>query len=220
MNLNRSLVLACALIAGILSALIARVAPRDDDPSARPATSASAARSDAAPVVANECSAERTELASIRVRLAVCIAMGIRAPKADSPEFSEASTPDPSESPETRRNRELLNGDSEAVIVRRADGTIGVYKPDEWPANGAGLVIGRKLPGGGIGWYSRPVAGTERRVLFRGTSIELEPDGRLTVRGKPAPSWVVRMLGGEVDEPDAGQGAADSPPADTLATPP
>lgn len=208
MNLHRSVVLSFALIAGVVGAFIARAVPRDDDPAARPNTSASPAPSDAGPAV-NNCRAERTELAAINSQLAVCMALSTRATSAVAvpPDLPEAS-PDVLETLHPRLNRELLEKDSE-VIVRHADGTIGVYKPEEWPADGDGLIIGRKFPDGSFGWYSRPVAGTERRAMFVGTSIELEPDGGITVHGKPAPPSIIRMLGGKVDEPDAGQGAAD-----------
>jgi hypothetical protein len=202
MTIRRSLAIVLALIAGILGAFIARAVPRNES-SPRTIPSALSAPSNTAPA-AEACNAERTELVSIKMQLAVCMALSMRAPKADPPDVPEAATPDPSESPEIRRNRELLENDSEAVIVRRADGTIGVYKPEDWPADGDGLIIGRKFPDRTFGWYSRPVAGTERRVMFRGTSIELKPDGTLTQLGKPARPSVIRMLGGTVDEPDGG----------------
>jgi len=212
MTIHRSLTLAFALIAGVLGAFIGRAVPRNV-PSAQPVASASPAPLDTASA-AHACNAERTELTSTRAQLAVCMALNMRAFKTAPSAVPGASTPDRqnSESPEIRRNRELLGDDSEAVIVRRTDGTIGIYKPDEWPIDDDGLIIGRKYPNGQIGWYSSPVArppsdpAADRPPnppMFRGTSIELEPDGRLTVRGKPAPPWVERMLGGKVDEPAA-----------------
>jgi hypothetical protein len=137
----------------------------------------------------------------------------MRAPKAAALEAPEASTPNPSESPEIRRNRELLENDSEAVIVRRADGTIGVYKPEEWPSDGDGLIIGKKFPDGTFGWYGRP--SPNGRLMIRGSLIRLKPDGTLWQLGKPAPPSVIRRLGGKVDEPDAGEGPADPPNATT-----
>jgi hypothetical protein len=217
MNLHRSFILAFALIAGVVGAFIARAVPRDEDPSARPITSASPTPSDAEPAV-HDCRAERTELASIKAQLAVCMALSRRATKAVPPDVPEASTPDPSESPEIRRNRELLENDSEAVIVRRADGTIGVYEPEEWPTDGDGLIIGRKFPDGSFGWYGRPTA--HGRVMIRGHALKLKPDGTLWQLGKPAPPWVIRKYGGKVDEPDAGLGADDPPAASTPATTP
>jgi hypothetical protein len=166
----------------------------------------------------NTCNAERTELTSIKSQLAVCLAISKRAPKTVPPESSEESTPDPSESPEIRRNRELLENDSEAVIVRRADGTIGVYKPDEWPSDGDGMIIGKKFPDGDFGWYGRQTA--HGRMMSKGMGIKLKPDGTITWLGKPAPPSVLRRLGFKVDESDAGQDAADSPGASTTTTPP
>jgi len=110
--------------------------------------------------------------------------------------------PDPSESSEIRRNREHLESDSEAVIVRRADGTIGVYKPDEWPSDGDGVIIGKKFPDGDFGWYGRQTA--HGRMMSRGMGIKLRPDGTITWLGKPAPPSVLRRLGFKVDEPDGG----------------
>ena len=206
MTIPRSIVLALSLIAGVVGALVARAVPSNDGPGSPLITPASSVPSDAARLF-NECNAERTELASAKLQLAVCMAVSMPAPMATAPDVPEASAPDPSESPEIKRNRELLDSDSEVVIVRRTDGTIGIYKPDEWPPEGDGVIIGRKFPDGEFGWYSKPIAGsraTEGRMMFRGTSIDIEPDGRITVRGKPAPASVIRMLGGKVDEPDGG----------------
>lgn len=210
MTIHRSLALALALIAGVGGALIGRAVPRSE-PSAQTSASASPTSSNIAPT-SHGCNAERAELASTRAQLAVCMAINMRPSKAAPSAAPEASAPDPqnSESPVIRRNRELLEGDSEVVIVRRSDGTIGIYKADEWPSNGDGRIIGRKFPNGQIGWYSAPAASSPadpdagpqpNPPMFRGTSIDIGPDGRLTVRGKPAPPWVERMLGGRVDEP-------------------
>lgn len=215
MTIPRSYALSLALAAVILSALVAHAVPRNTSIQ-RPIASALPAPLDTAPAV-NTCNAERAELASIKLRLATCIAISMRAPNAAPPDSREASTPDPSEPPEVGRNRELLENDSEAVIVRRADGTIGVYKPEEWPSDGDGLIIGRKFPDGEIGWYGPPTA--KGRAMFW-APIRLKPDGTLTLLGKPAPPWVIRRLGGKVDAPDTGQGASEPPAASTPATPP
>lgn len=210
MTIPRSLLLALALIAGVVGTLIGR-AVSHNAPSVQTRASASPAPSGITSL-ARVCGAEGAELASTKAQLAVCMAINMRAPKAAPSAVPEASTSDPpsSESPLIRRNRELLEGDSEVMIVRRSDGTIGIYKADEWPSDDDGSIIGRKFPNGQIGWYSTPVprswldptAGAQPNPpMFRGTSIEIEPDGRLTVRGKPAPPWVERMLGGKVDEP-------------------
>lgn len=201
MSIHRSLVL--ALIAGIVSAFVARAIPRYA-PNTRTVASASPAPSDAAPID-DACKAERAELASNKAKLAICMAISMRTPKTAPSKLSETAKADPreSESPEIKRNRELLESDSEVVIVRRSDGTIGIYKLNEWSSNSDERMIGRKFPDGEFGWYARPMASTEQGVMFRGTSIELEPDGKLTMRGKPAPASVIRRLGGKVDEPDA-----------------
>jgi hypothetical protein len=209
MTIHRYIALALALIAGIAGAFIGHAVPRNA-PRAQTVASASPAP-DTAPAV-HDCNAERTELASTKVQLAICMATSMRAPATAPHDVPDASTPNPQEfeSPEVKHNRELLESDAEAVIVRRTDGTIGIYEPDEWPADGDGLIIGRKFPDRQIGWYLRPVAGPRSDAaafeqpippIFRGTSIELEPDGKISVRGKPPPPWVTRMLGGNVDEP-------------------
>jgi hypothetical protein len=217
MTIPRSFALVLALIAGILGAFVARAVPRNTS-SPRPIASALSASSAYMDPAVNTCNAERTELASIKSQLAVCLSISKRAPKTVPPESPEESTPDPSESPEIRRNRELLANDSEAVIVRRADGTIGVYKPDEWPSDGDGVIIGKKFPDGDFGWYGRQTA--HGRLMSKGMGIKLKPDGTITWLGKPAPPLVLRRLGFKADEPDAGQAAGDPPSADTPATPP
>jgi hypothetical protein len=140
-----------------------------------------------------------------------------RSPKAepsDVPERSEADAPgfehvDPQQTPnaaEIRRNRELLDSYSEAVIVQHPDGTTGVYKPDEWPIDGDGVIVARKLPGGEIGWYAGPDAGPRSDpAAFRQVDlpkivppvIVREPDGTLTVNGKPGAPALQRMFPGK-----------------------
>lgn len=200
MTLPRSLVLALALMAGVAGALVARAVPGDHEPTIGPVSSPSPAQSQAAPA----CEAQRAELSSARLKLALCLTMHTQSPSVQ-PELSAPAASDPHEfeSPDIKRNRELLEGDSEAVIVRRPDGTIGFYASDEWPSNGDGIILGRKFSDGSIGWYSRPHAGAGGRAMFRGSSIEIEPDGRITVRGKRAPPWVMRMLGEPESAPDA-----------------
>ena len=204
MTLPRTLVLALVLMAGIAGALIARAVSNRDELNSGPAPNVSPSPSQAV----SACGPERTKLSSAKLQLAVCLAM--HAPSHNNrlqPALSASSTPDPHEfeSPEIKRNRELLEGDSEAVIVRRMDGTIGIYTPDEWPSNGAGEIIGHKFSDGSFGWYSRSNTDGGARAMFRGSSIEIEADGRITVRGKQAPPWVLQMLGESVDEPDASE---------------
>ncbi|WP_437638582.1 hypothetical protein [Sorangium sp. So ce854] len=106
---------------------------------------------------------------------------------------------------EIRRNRELLDSYAEAVIVQHPDGTTGVYRPEEWPTDGDGVIVARKLPSGEIGWYAGPEAGPRsdpaafRRLelpavtpptLVRGS------DGTLQVNGKPGAPALQRMFPG------------------------
>jgi hypothetical protein len=205
MRIHRSLALALIAGTGIGGACIGRAMP-GDAPSAQTVASASAPSAPAG----DDCKAERTALASTKAQLAICRALSTRAFEAAPSDVPDVSKPDPPEfeSPEIRRNRELLESHSEAMIVRHTDGTIGIYRPDEWPVDGDGLIIGRKLPDGQIGWYATPIAGPRsdpaafrrpHHAMFLGSSIGLEPDGTITMRGKPAPPWVKRMLGGKVE---------------------
>ncbi|WP_438018108.1 hypothetical protein WMF18_03065 [Sorangium sp. So ce315] len=109
---------------------------------------------------------------------------------------------------EIRRNRQLLDSYPEAVIVRHHDGSTGIYKPDEWPSDGDGEIVARKLPSGEIGWYAGPDAGPRSDpAAFRpsepptipSTTWGRAPDGTITIDGKPAPAELQRMFGGSVD---------------------
>ncbi|WP_433933231.1 hypothetical protein AB3662_03245 [Sorangium cellulosum] len=110
---------------------------------------------------------------------------------------------------EMRRDRERLDSLPEAVIVQHADGTIGIYKPEDWPTDGDGLIVGRKLPSGEIGWYAGPDAGSRldpaafRRpdsTVILGPNIVREADGTIRVRRVASPA-VKRMFGERADEP-------------------
>ena len=209
MTISRSLALAIIVGTGIVGAFIGRAVPCHA-PSTQAALSGSPAPS-ATAHASYDCEAVRTELASTKARLTSCITSVTRAPKTAPSSVPEVPKPDPPEleSAEIRRNRELLEDDSEAVIVRRTDGTIGIYTLDEWPDDGDGLIIGRKFPDGKLGWYGRPfprpssdpAAPRRNPPMFVGSNIRLQPDGTLMVHGKPAPPEVQRMLGGKVDEP-------------------
>jgi hypothetical protein len=100
-----------------------------------------------------------------------------------------------------------LDSYSEAVIVQHFDGRTGVYKPDEWPIDGDGIIIARKLPSGDIAWYAGPDAGPRSDpAAFRippardidEVVIDRAPDGTITINGKPADNAVQRMFGGKV----------------------
>lgn len=216
MTLRSWLVL--ALIAGFVGAFIGR-ALRRDAASAQAAPSASSAPSDAK-ASDPSCKSIRAELASIKARLAMCTALGTRAPDAEPSTAPERSEPDSladsigsrgrSSTDEIRRNRKLLDGYPEAVIVQHYDGSTGVYEPDEWGNDGDGVIIARKLPSGEIGFYAGPDAGPRSDpAAFRPsdpaqippTDWGVEPDGTITIDGRPAPPAVQRMFGGKVDEP-------------------
>ncbi|WP_437538168.1 hypothetical protein WME79_19730 [Sorangium sp. So ce726] len=111
---------------------------------------------------------------------------------------------------EIRRNRRLLDSYSEAVIVQHDDGRTGVYKPDEWPDDGDGYIVARKLPSGRLGVYAGPDAGPRTDPdAFRPWDPPIpprpvwnrEPDGTITINGKPASPGVQFMFGGKIDEP-------------------
>jgi hypothetical protein len=90
------------------------------------------------------------------------------------------------------RNKELALLDSldEAVIVKHTDGTRGVYAPEDWPDDGPGQIIGRKLPDGTIGWYAGPDAGPRSDPnAFIPTEVPevwRAPDGTVMVGDEPA----------------------------------
>jgi hypothetical protein len=95
------------------------------------------------------------------VKLAICRAFDTRDPETALPDV-----PEPSESAlqasiqgEIKSYHDRLESLSEAVIVRHANGTIGVYKPEEWPIDGDGFIVGRKFANGQIGRYAGPDAG-------------------------------------------------------------
>ncbi|WP_437690025.1 hypothetical protein [Sorangium sp. So ce176] len=199
--------------AGVTGALIGRAVPRGE-PGARAVASASRPPSATTPA-ANGCEAERSELNSAKVQLALCMSLGKRDPET-SPSgaagLSEPVAPPDSESvilAEMRRDRERLDALPEAVIVQHANGTIGIYKPEDWPIDGDGLIVGRKLPSGDIGWYAGSDAGSRldpaafRRpdsTVILGPNIVREADGTIRVRRGASPA-VKRMFGERADEP-------------------
>ncbi|WP_437690024.1 hypothetical protein [Sorangium sp. So ce176] len=206
--------LALALIAGVAGAFIGRAAPRDAR-SAPPARSALPAPP-AAVRAGNGCEEKRTELRSVKAQLDVCTMLSSLEAEpsgaAGAPEPAQRVEPvHPQSMPgtaEIRRNRELLDSYPEAVIVRHHDGSTGIYKPDDWPIDGDGEIVARKLPSGEIGWYAGPDAGPRSDpAAFRPsepakippTTWGLAPDGTITIDGKPAPAELQRMFGGNVD---------------------
>ncbi|MDC0681745.1 hypothetical protein [Sorangium atrum] len=206
-----------ALVAGIAGAFIGRASPRAP-PSVQAVPSASPPSSTAASP-RRGCKEERTVLASTRAQLELCMALRSRVPEAEPSGAAKPSEPDPLESQpfdqrmskveEIRRNRRLLDGYSEAVIVQHYDGRTGVYKPDEWLDHGDGYIVARKLPSGRIGYYAGPDAGPRSDpAAFRPTKSTIvlapdfvrEADGAIRVR-RGASTWIKRRLGERVDEP-------------------
>jgi hypothetical protein len=153
------------------------------------------------------------------MQLAFCMASSTRAPETEPsgivkvapPELPESElTNPPLPSAEDRQAyRQFVDSDSRTVLVRHFDGTIGVYNPDEWPIDGDGVIIARKLPSGRIGWYAGPDAGPRSDpAAFQPWDPQLpsitwgrEPDGTITINGKPASPSVQFMFGGKVEEP-------------------
>ncbi|WP_441286625.1 hypothetical protein ACSRUE_30380 [Sorangium sp. KYC3313] len=148
------------------------------------------------------------------------MALRSRVPEAGPSGAAKPSEPDPPESQpfdqrmskveEIRRNRRLLDSYSEAVIVQHYDGRTGVYKPDEWLDHGDGYIVARKLPSGRIGYYAGPDAGPRTDPdAFRPWDPPVpprpvwkrEPDGTITINGKPASPGVQFMFGGKLDQP-------------------
>lgn len=211
-----------ALIAGIAGAFIGRAAPRDA-PSIQAVPSASSPHLTVAPA-GRGCKEERADLASTKAQLDICITLRMLVPEADPSSATKAYEPDLAEPEpldrrapsveEIRRNRKLLDSYSEAVIVQHYDGTTGVYKPNEWPIDGDGYIVARKLPSGRLGWYAGPDAGPRTDPdAFRPwdppvdtlPAWKREPDGTITINGKPASHGVQFMFGGKIERPSKPQ---------------
>jgi hypothetical protein len=157
MSIPRAVALVLVAGTGVIGAYIGRAVPHDT-PSVR--ADVSAAPSGMKPVD-DACEAERSALASMKTQLDACMTVDMREPDTAPPDVPKPSEPEPPAfiQDEFRSYHDRLESLSEAVIVRHADGTIGVYKPDEWPLDGNGLIIGRKFPDGQIGRYAGPDAG-------------------------------------------------------------
>lgn len=197
--------IAIIFIAAIIGAFIGGAIPYNT-PNPQAASSAPLAPSVATPAGYN-CKAERAELASTKTQLVICMAFDSRVPE---PEASGASGPSKPTDPrqEIKENRRLLRVYPEAVIVQHPDGRTGVYKPDEWPIDGNGVIVARKLTSGDIAWYSGPDAGPRSDPgAFKTFSaspdfvepiIETTPDGTIMVNGEPADQEVQRIFGGKL----------------------
>lgn len=197
------------LVAGVFGAFIGRALPRDA-PKTEPAPRASTTNS-VATSAGHSCDAERAELVTAKTKLAICKAFDPDL----YPEAMQSGAPPPtdaqrmaSEVAEIKQNRKLLKTYSEAVIVQHFDGRTGIYKPDEWPIDGDGIIVARKLPSGDIAWYAGPDAGPRSDpAAFRVPPapsdlvkpiIETAPDGTIMINGRPADNAVQRMFGGKV----------------------
>ncbi|WP_437538170.1 hypothetical protein WME79_19735 [Sorangium sp. So ce726] len=204
--------------AGILGVFLGRAVPHDAS-----GVAADASGSPTSPGTTpadDECEAERSALASTRAKLELCMAMDTAEPEAAPSSVPETPEPEPPASnveptvqeiiaEEIRSYHGRLDSLPEAVIVQEADGTIGIHKPDDGPIDGDGLIIGRKLPSGEIGWYAGPDAGprsdpaafrpTKSVIVFAHDFVR-EADGAIRVR-RGAPAWIKRRLGERVDEP-------------------
>ena len=169
MTISRTLALVIIVGTGIAGAFIGRAA-RNDAPRTQGNTSMSPAPSGTTPAD-DGCEAERAAHASIKAQLATCMTLGTAAPETTAsgapeptapgvPEPTASGTPEPSSpelqaviADEIKSYQERLRSLSEAVIVRHSSGIIRVYKPDEWPIDGDGVVIGRKFSDGHIERY-------------------------------------------------------------------
>ncbi len=206
MTIRSTLVL--ILIACLVGAFIGRTMA-GDAPDAQAIPVAFSAPSVAMPA-GQSCEAERAELASAKTQLTICKAF--EKPVSES-EPSSAPLLDPIDpvtglnTEEIVRNRKRLDSYSEAVIVQHFDGRTGVYKPDEWPIDGDGIIVARKLPSGDMAWYAGPDAGPRSDPsAFRVPPppdivkpiIERAPDGTIMINGEPADNAVQRMFGGRV----------------------
>jgi hypothetical protein len=107
-------------------------------------------------VAAPACKTARTELASLRAQLSICLAYApVARPAAPAKgliAFAEEHAGD------LAAWQEELDRRPEAVLVRRADGTSAVYSPDEVSPERED-VYARKLPDGYIVYYAGPEAG-------------------------------------------------------------
>lgn len=205
-----------ALIASAAGAVIGR-ATWHDAPSLHAAPRTSSAHSETEPAHRG-CKDERAALASAKAQLAICIALrtaGLEAAPSGAAEDAPPDLPDSKlsdahlPSAEERQTwRKFVDSDSGTILVRHADGTLGVYEPDEWPNDGDGVVVARKLSSERIGWYAGPDAGPRsdpdaflpwNPPIPPRPAWGREPDGTITINGKSASPGIQFMFGGKVD---------------------
>ena len=153
MTISRALALVIIAGTGIVGVFIGRTA-RNDAPRVQANASVSPPPSGTTPAD-DDCEAERAALASIKAQLATCMTIDTAAPETAPSVVPEESEPDPPAFivEEIKSYHERLASLSEAVIVRHFSGTVRVYKPDEWPSDGDGVIIGRKFKDGRIERY-------------------------------------------------------------------
>jgi hypothetical protein len=193
-----------AVVAGAVGLVVGRVLPQGTPGYG---TVASAAPAASAP---NQCNAMRADLASARSQLVICLALGT--PSAEPPPASPAPTAPASAPPsegtarllallaEARKDGERLDRLPEAVIVRHADGTETIYRPDEHPPDGEDAYA-RKFPDGRIRYYAGPDAGPrsdpDAWVLLKDLA---DADGSLPT----PPNWRPGLTRLQFMKPDAG----------------
>jgi hypothetical protein len=182
-----------ALVAGVAGLLAGRAMPHAPAPTANTTPTAP-------PTAPAQCRPERAQLASTRAQLAIC--MAYRAPSTDAEPVSSASPEPPAHpipaheslaqgmarlasDPDARKFGDRLVSYPEAVLVRKADGTQGIYRPDEHSAD-SDDVYARKLPDGHIIYYLGPDAGPRSDPDAWGSLrdlADLSPDGQTVVSG-------------------------------------
>jgi hypothetical protein len=82
-----------------------------------------------------------------------------------------------------RRVRRLIDSFPECVVVRRSDGTTGVYRPEDWPLDSEdGQIIGRKFRDGDYRLYGGPDAGppSDPAAFFHARDFA-GPDGTVMI---------------------------------------
>ena len=207
MTTQRSIAL--ALIACVIGIFVGHFLPRGASK-----TEANGTTTSTPPVQVptnHDCKVERAELSSIKAQLAICKAYLARVPEAAPSATAydaDAEPLKPGSDPrnitfanEVEERRRLLDIYPEAVIVHQSDGKIRVYKPEEWPSDGAGQIVARKFSDGHIGWYAGPDAGPRSDpAAFQphGPVFVHQPDGTITVNGVEADPAVQTMFGGKV----------------------
>lgn len=204
--LSRSLAL--IFLAAMAGAVIGRTWPRGaPKPQSLPLPSSTTPPTNKS---GQDCRAEQTELASIQTQLNICLAFDPPPTIEEAPSPASLGEPQHPVTAENdiKLNRKRLKTYPEAVIVQHFDGRTGVYRPDDWPIDGEGIIVARKLPNGHIAWYSGPDAGPRSDPSAFQTSsaspsselpaIERAADGTILVNGEPADNAVQRMFGGKI----------------------